>query len=120
MSNGNEKTLTRKDIEDELTRQNLSKPFEEFPKYLYHPDGRTQVVRTRTEQDATGGDWFERPQEAIDEKTKRDKRASEKFVADVNAEAAEKTGASEPKPAAKKKGGRKKVDAPAPDGEQSH
>jgi hypothetical protein len=105
---------TRQDIEDELTEANFRKPFEEYPKHIYHPDGtlsagtsmsvetqtpegysRTNVIRTRlvrnsSEQSACGGEWLERPQEAVDEQVKRDSRVSQEFVAKANAEAAAK------------------------------
>jgi hypothetical protein len=93
MSNALLPNETQREFLERLTRENASKPFEEFPKHLYHPDGRSILVNSRAEQSAAGGDWLERPQEAIDEKNRRDKRDSEKFIADVNAEAAEKTGA---------------------------
>lgn len=88
MSNANEKQPTRKDVEDQLTQANMNKRFEEFPKCLYHPDGRSIEVASRAEQDAQGEEFFESPQKAIDEKVRRDTRESEKFVAAVNAEAA--------------------------------
>lgn len=81
---------TGKEFLERLTQENLRKPFEEFPKHLYHPDGTSIVVASRTEQDARGEQYFERPQEALDEKARRDKRDSEKFVAKVGAEAAGK------------------------------
>lgn len=78
---------------DRLTRENASKAFEEFPKSLYHPDSRHQIVTGSQAQSALGGEWFEKPQEAIDERERRDKAAADKFTARVNAEAAEKAAA---------------------------
>jgi len=83
---------TKEQFIQRLTEENARKPFEEFPKMLYHPDGSSLTVRSRKEQDAKGEEYFESPQEAIDEKAKRDKRDSEKFIAAANAEASEKTG----------------------------
>lgn len=88
MSNANETPITRKDVEDRLTQENMRKQFEEFPKHLYHPDGTTLVVNSRKEQDARGEEYFEDPQEALDEKDKRDRRDSDQFISQVNAEAA--------------------------------
>lgn len=88
----NEQPLSRKDYEDKLTRENASKRFEEFPRHLYHPDGRSILVNSSAEQTAAGGDWLASPQEAIDEAARRDKRESDGFVAKVNAEAKAKKG----------------------------
>jgi hypothetical protein len=58
-----------------------------FPKWLYHPDGRSQIVNDEAGQTALGGEWLASPQEAIDEKARRDKRDSDAFIAKSNAEA---------------------------------
>lgn len=89
MSNAPRGDESHKEWLERLVRERV---YEEFPKSLYHPDGRSIVVNSRREQDASGGDWLESPQEAIDEKTKRDKRDSEKFIAAANAEAKAKKG----------------------------
>lgn len=102
---------TRQDIEDELTEANARKPFEEFPKHIYHPDAslavghsidvqvvnkrgetrvvtiRARVVTTKAEQAAAGSEWLEKPQEAVDVIVKRDEKSSDEFIAKVNAEA---------------------------------
>lgn len=87
-----DKQQTKEQFIQQLTEENARKAFEEFPKVIYHPDGSTLTVQSRKEQDARGEEYFESPQEAIDEKDRRDKRDSDKFVAGANAEAAEKTG----------------------------
>lgn len=83
-----DKQQTKEQFIQQLTEENARKSFEEFPKVLYHPDGSTLTVQSRKEQDARGEEYFESPQEAIDEKEDRDQRASAKFVAAANAEAA--------------------------------
>lgn len=78
---------TQKDFLERLTSENARKPFEEFPKWLYHPDGRSELVNTAAEQTKLGGEWLEKPQEAIDVREGRDKRDSDAFIAKTNAEA---------------------------------
>lgn len=85
----NEKPVSRAGIESQLTEENARKAFDEYPKWVYHPDGRSQLVNSELEQSGMG-EWLKSPQEAIDEKAKRDKRDSDKFIAKVAAEAAKK------------------------------
>lgn len=105
---------TRQDIEDELTAANALKPFEEFPRFIYHPDAtlsagksmsvtatlpngeshtceiRARQVNNAAEQSAAGADWHPTPKLALAEKEKRDQRSADGFIAKANAEAAEK------------------------------
>lgn len=83
---------TQREFLERLTQENARKPFEEFPKHLYHPDGRSILVKSAAEQTAAGGEWLERPQEALDEAARRDKRDSDAFIAKANAEAKAKRG----------------------------
>lgn len=82
-----EKQKTQTQIIQELTEESRNRGYVPFPKALYHPDGRTAAVASESEQSALGGEWFEKPQEALDEKAKRDKRDSDAFIAKANAEA---------------------------------
>jgi hypothetical protein len=86
MADDKQKTQTQ--IIQELTEESRLRGYVPFPKWLYHPDGRSQVVNTELEQTALGGEWLASPQEALDEKAKRDKRDSDAFIAKANAEAA--------------------------------
>lgn len=70
-----------------LNEQTARKAYEPFPKWLYHPDGRSQIVNGEIEQTALGGEWLASPQEALDEKARRDKRDSDAFITKSNAEA---------------------------------
>lgn len=70
-----------------LNEQTARKAYEPFPKWLYHPDGRSQLVNDEAGQSALGGEWLASPQEALDEKARRDKRDSDAFIAKSNAEA---------------------------------
>jgi hypothetical protein len=82
-----EKQKTKEDIIRELTEDSLRRGFVPFPKWLYHPDGRSQIVNDEAGQTALGGEWLASPQEALDEKARRDKRDSDAFIAKSNAEA---------------------------------
>jgi len=35
--------------------------FQDYPKWLYHADGRRQIVASEAEGEALGGDWAETP-----------------------------------------------------------
>ena len=83
-----EKQKSKEDIIKDLTEENARRPFQPFPKWLYHPDGRSQLVAGELEETALGADWLPSPQAALDEKAKRDKRESDAFIAKSNAEAA--------------------------------
>jgi hypothetical protein len=54
-----------------------------FPKWLYHPDGRSQIVAMRPDSPSSAASGSRSPQEAIDEKARRDKRDSDAFIAKV-------------------------------------
>jgi hypothetical protein len=82
-----DKQKTKEDIIRELTEDSARRGFVPFPKWLYHPDGRSQIVNDEQAQTALGGEWLASPQEAINEKAKRDKRDSDAFIAKANAEA---------------------------------
>jgi hypothetical protein len=88
----NEQPKTRDDVIKELNEDTARRGFVPFPKWLYHPDGRSQIVANEAEQTALGGEWLASPQEALDEKARRDERDSKKFVEKVGAEAAAKSG----------------------------
>lgn len=82
-----EEKLTYDQTIAKLNDESRMRGFVPFPKWLYHPDGRSQLVADEAAQSKLGGEWLASPQEAIDEKEKRDKVASDAFIAKVNAEA---------------------------------
>lgn len=64
---------TKAQMIENLTKESLARGFIEFPKMLYHPDGRQLTVTSRTdEQNALNSDFCPTPQAALDVKTKRD------------------------------------------------
>jgi hypothetical protein len=79
---------TEAKVIERMNTESRQRGFVEYPKWLYHPDGRSALITNRTQQTELGGEWLESPTEAIAEKEKRDKRDSDKFIANVNAEAA--------------------------------
>jgi hypothetical protein len=87
-----EQPKTRDDVIRELNEETARRGFVPFPKWLYHPGGRSQIVDNEAGQTALGGEWLASPQEALDEKARRDKRDADKFIAKANAEAAETVG----------------------------
>jgi hypothetical protein len=89
-----EQPKTRDDVIRELNEETARRGFVPFPKWLYHPDGRSQIVDNEAGQTALGGEWLASPQEALDEKARRDERDSKKFVEKVGQEAAAKSGKS--------------------------
>lgn len=79
---------TESKVIERMNNESRQRGFVEYPKWLYHPDGRAALITNRTQQSELGGEWLESPTEAIAEKDKRDKRDSDKFIAKVNEEAA--------------------------------
>ena len=73
----NENPKTRDDVIAELTRESLARGFIEFPKMLYHPDGRQLTVTSGAEeQTALASDWCPNPTAAADVRAKRDALAA--------------------------------------------
>jgi hypothetical protein len=73
---------------ERMNRESAARGFIEYPKWLYHADGRAALINSRSQQTELGGEWFESPTEAINERAKRDKRDADAFVSKVNEEAA--------------------------------
>lgn len=68
-----EGTVTREDVERQLTEETRQRGFIEYPKCLHHPDGRDLVVHNKEqEEDALRGEWCPTPEEAQKVKAKRD------------------------------------------------
>lgn len=59
-------------------RVNRPIPFQEYPKMLHHPDGRTLVVENDREASAAGGEWMPNPTEALKVKAQRDEAAEKR------------------------------------------
>ena len=68
---------------DTLDRLNAPKPFAEFPKMKYHPDGRTATVEDDAAESALGGEWLPNP--AAAEKVRADRDAAEEKRAALRA-----------------------------------
>jgi hypothetical protein len=79
---------TEAKVLERMNRESAARGFVEYPKWLYHADGRSALITSRSQQSELGGEWFESPTEAIDERAKRDKRDADAFISKVNEEAA--------------------------------
>lgn len=60
--------------DSELEKFEGPTPFAEFPKWLYHTDGRSALVNSEAEESFYGkdGDWHPNPTLALETKAKRD------------------------------------------------
>ena len=56
-----------------LDALNAPKPFAEFPKMLYQPDGRQVTVASEEEEKALPSEWQQTPDDAAELKAARDK-----------------------------------------------
>jgi hypothetical protein len=67
---------------DKETEKRINRPipYAEFPKMKHHPDGRTALVNSESEESALGGEWCPNPAEALKIRAERD-AADEKRVA---------------------------------------
>lgn len=76
---------------DKETKERVERPyvFQEFPKMKHHPDGRTATVNSSHEESALGEDWCNTPQQALDERAKRDRAAELRVAERLAAEAAD-------------------------------
>jgi hypothetical protein len=59
-----------------LDALNAPKAFEEYPKMLYHPDGRQVTVASEAEEKALPSEWQQTPDDAAELKAARDKIGS--------------------------------------------
>lgn len=75
---------------DKETIERITAPYEfrEFPKMLYHPDGRTAVVADDSEQSALGGEWAPNPEAALKTRAQRDAAEATKAARAIGVEAA--------------------------------
>ena len=81
-----------KETED---RVNQPVPFMEFPKMLYHPDGRTLIVEDDSEQSAAGSEWAPNPEAAQKARAQRDTADASRSARRVGADAAARNAAPE-------------------------
>lgn len=65
--------MAEESLKDVLERLNKPIPFAEFPKMLYHPDGRQATVNSsKEESELTGNGWCLLPAEALKTRAERD------------------------------------------------
>jgi hypothetical protein len=59
---------------DKETEERINRPipYQAFPKMKHHPDGRTAIVNTESEESALGTDWCPNPTEALKVRAERD------------------------------------------------
>lgn len=63
----------QRDYIERLTRESLGRGFIEYPKMLYHPDGRQATVTSPAEEsELTGNGWCLKPAEALKIRAERD------------------------------------------------
>lgn len=77
---------------DKETKERIEAPyrFVEFPKVLYHPDGRTATVETSRQESELGAEWFPSPTESLKERARRDAADAKRVALAVGKEAAAK------------------------------
>lgn len=67
-------------------RVNRPIPYQEFPKMLHHPDGRTLIVESDAQASSAGGEWLPTPGDALKVRAERDaaaeKRAQQQLASD--------------------------------------
>lgn len=70
---------------DKETEERINRPipFQEFPKMLYHPDGRTAIVENDREASALGGEWMPTPDASLKVKSERDTAAEKREAAQI-------------------------------------
>lgn len=70
---------------DKETEERVNRPieFREFPKMRHHPDGRTAIVETESQESALGGEWMPNPTEAAKVKADRDAAAEKRQAAQM-------------------------------------
>jgi hypothetical protein len=83
-------TQTKTQVIEQITQESQARGFIEYPKMLYHPDGRQLTVTGKKEEEAAlRGDWCPTPQDALDVKEERDEadrqRLAEQIAADAKA-----------------------------------
>lgn len=70
---------------DKETEERVNRPiaYQEFPKMLHHPDGRTQVVNSDREASALGAEWLPTPGDALKVKAERDEAEAKRLAAQI-------------------------------------
>lgn len=65
--------MAEESLKDVLERLNKPIPFAEFPKMLYHPDGRQAIVNSSAEEsEHAGNGWCLLPAQALKVRAERD------------------------------------------------
>lgn len=64
-------------------RVNRPVPYAEFPKMKHHPDGRTQIVNSESEESALGEGWCPNPTEALKIRAERDAADEKRLAAQI-------------------------------------
>lgn len=94
-----EKTQTKNQLIERLTEESRLRGFQEFPKMKYHPDGRVATVNSSTEESNLGGEWCNLPQQALDERKRRDEEEKQRLALKIAEEAEAERKRREPPPA---------------------
>lgn len=71
---------------DKETEERVNKPipFQEFPKMLHHPDGRTAIANDPAEEKTLlRGDYCPTPDDALDVRAERDEAAAKRQAAQI-------------------------------------
>jgi hypothetical protein len=72
----------QRDYLERLSRESLARGFVEYPKMLYHPDGRQATVNSsREESELTGNGWCRLPAEALKIRAERDEADKKRDLA---------------------------------------
>jgi len=65
-------------------RVNRPIPFQEFPKMLHHPDGRTAIANdSKEEKTLLSGEWCPTPGNALEVRAERDEAALKRQAAQI-------------------------------------
>jgi hypothetical protein len=70
---------------DKETEERINRPipYQEFPKMLHHPDGRTVIVENERQASAAGGEWLPTPGDALKVKAERDAAEEKRLAAQI-------------------------------------
>lgn len=68
-------------------RVNRPAPYQEYPKMLHHPDGRTLIVESDAQASAAGGEWLPTPGDALKVRAERDAAEEKRQALKIGAEA---------------------------------
>lgn len=78
---------------DRETEERVNRPieFREFPKMKHHPDGRTAIVASDSEESALGGEWLPTPADALKVRADRDAADEKRQALKIGAEVKSKS-----------------------------